>query len=156
MFGFDATLVSFVPKKSKSIVLVSTMHHDDKIDDQTGKLDIILYYNQTKGAVDKKEQMCHTYSMQRKTKRWLLAYFMNPLNLSGLNSYITYIIWNPQWCQKLSHKRRQFLEDLGLDLLKPMIEQCLLFALLSQYSKPCLFVASHQQLLLITVKMSKV
>ena len=120
LFGFDTTLVSFVPKKSKSVVVVSTMHHDDKIDDQTGKPDIILYYNQTKEAVDKKEQMCHTYSIQRKTKRLPLAYFMNPLNLSGLNSYITYIIWNPQYCQKLSHKRRQFLEDLGLDLLKPM------------------------------------
>ena len=54
LFGFDkdATLVSFVPKKSKSVLLVSTMHHDDKIDDQTGKPDIILYYNQIKEAVD--------------------------------------------------------------------------------------------------------
>ena len=156
LFGFDATLVLFVPKKSKSVVLVSTMHHNEKIDNQTGKPDIILYYNQTKGAVDTEDQMCHIYSMQRKTKRGPLAYFMSPLNLDGLNSYITYIIWNPQWCQKLSHKRRQFLEDLGSDLVMPMMEQCLLFALLSQYNKPCLFVASHQQLLLITAKMSKV
>ena len=48
---------------------------------------------------------------------------MNLLNLGGLNSYITYITRNPQWCQKLSHKRRQFLEDLGLDLVKPMLER---------------------------------
>ena len=60
LFGFDkdTTLVSFVPKKSKTVLLVSTMHRDDKIDDQTGKPDIILYYNQTKGAVDTVDQMC--------------------------------------------------------------------------------------------------
>ena len=82
---------------------------------------------------------------------------MNLLNLGGLNSYITYITRNPQWCQKLSHKRREFLEDLGLDLVKPMMERrAMSFVGLSQYSKPCLFVASHQQLLLITAKMSKV
>ena len=95
------------------------MHHDDKIDEQTGKPDIILYYNHTKGAVDTVDQICHTYSVQRKTKRWPFAYFMNVINLGGLNSYITYISRNPQWCQGLSHKRRQFLEDMGLDLVKP-------------------------------------
>ena len=52
LFGFDkdTTLVSYVPKRSKSVLLVSTMHHDDKIDEQTGKPDIILYYNHTKGG----------------------------------------------------------------------------------------------------------
>ena len=47
LFGFDkdTTLVSYVPKMSKSVLLVSTMHHDDKIDEQTGKPDIILYYS---------------------------------------------------------------------------------------------------------------
>ena len=78
-FGFNnnTTLVSFVPKKCKSVLLVSLMHHDDKIDDQPGKPDIILYYNQTKGAVGTVDQICHTYSVQRNTKRWPLAYFMN-------------------------------------------------------------------------------
>ena len=125
LFGFekDTTLVSYVPKKSKSVLLVSTMHHDDKIDEQTGKPDIILYYNHTKGAVDTVDQICHTYSVQRKTKRWPFAYFMNLINLCGLISYITYISRNPQWCQELSHKRRQFLEDLGLDLVKPLMER---------------------------------
>ena len=125
LFGFykDTTLVSFVPKKWISVLLVSTMHHDAKIDDEVGKPDIILYYNQTKRAVDTMYQMCHTYSMQSKTKRRPLAYFMNLLNLGGMNSYITYITRNPQGCQKLSNKRRQSLEDLGLDLVKPMMER---------------------------------
>ena len=93
LFGFDndTALLSFVPKKYKSVLLVSTMHQDDKIDDQTGKPDIIWHYNQTMGAVDTVDQMSHTYSVQRKTKSWPLAYFMNVLNLGGLNFYITYI-----------------------------------------------------------------
>ena len=48
---------------------------------KTGKPDMILYYNQTKGVVDTVDQICHTYSVQRKTKRWPLAYFMNLYNL---------------------------------------------------------------------------
>ena len=157
-FDKDTTLVSFVLKKSKSVLLVFTMHHNDKIDDQTGKPDIILYYNQIKEAEDIVDQMCHTYSVQRKTKRWPLVYFMNLLNLGGLNSCITYITRNPQWCQKLSHKRRQFLEDLGLDLVKPMMERRAMsfVGLTKPIQKTCLFVGSHQQLLLITAKMSKV
>ena len=122
LFGFDkdTTLVSFVTKKSKSVLLLSTMHHDGTIDDQTGKPDIILYYNKTKGAMD---QMCHTYSVQRKTRRWPLAYFMNLLNLGGLNAYITFVTQNPHWCLGLSYRRRQFLEDLGLDLVQPIMER---------------------------------
>ena len=30
---------------------------------------------------------------------------------------------NPQWCRKLFHKRRLFIKDLGLDLVKPMMER---------------------------------
>ena len=71
LFGIDKdiTLVSFVPKKLKSVWHVFTMRHYDKIDDQTGKPDIILYYNQTKGAVDAVDQMCYIYSVKRRTKR---------------------------------------------------------------------------------------
>ena len=115
--------MSFVPKNSKSVLLLSTMHHDGTIDEQTVKPDIILYYNQTKGAVVTVDQMYHTYSVQRKTRRWPLAYFMNLLYLGGLNAYITFVTQNPHWCLGLSYRRRQFLEDLGLDVVKPIVER---------------------------------
>ena len=137
MFGFDndTALLSFVPKKSESALLVSTMHHNDRSNDHTGKPDIILYYNQTKGAVD---QMCH--SLQEKTKKWPLTYFTNLLNLGGLNSYITYIARNPQWRQKLSHKRRPFLEDVDLDLVKPMMKRAISFVGLAKPIQQAMFV----------------
>ncbi|KAJ4444070.1 hypothetical protein ANN_05859 [Periplaneta americana] len=66
MFGFngDITLVSHVPKKGKVVLLLSTMHHDDKIDESTGeqkKPDMITSYNTFKGGVDTVDQMCATY-----------------------------------------------------------------------------------------------
>lgn len=54
LFGFqrDMTLVSYVPKKNKSIILLSTMHHEANVSrDKEKKPDIILYYNETKGGV---------------------------------------------------------------------------------------------------------
>ena len=54
MFGFQkhATLVSFTPKKNKSVVLLSTMHRDAAVDAETKKPEIIYFYNSTKGGID--------------------------------------------------------------------------------------------------------
>ncbi|KAJ4440549.1 hypothetical protein ANN_08694 [Periplaneta americana] len=62
MFGFngDITLVSHAPKKGKVVLLLSTMHHDDKIDESTGeqkKPDMITSYNTFKGGVDTVDQI---------------------------------------------------------------------------------------------------
>ena len=50
LFRFDqyTTLVSYAPKKNISVLLLSTMHHDNHVDKDTGKPDIILFYNSTK------------------------------------------------------------------------------------------------------------
>ena len=84
---------------------------------------------------------------------------MNLINLGGLNSYITYISRNPQWCQGLSHKRRQFLEDLGLDFVKPLMERRgVSFVGLAKPIQQAMFVCgiAPAAILLITTKMSKV
>ncbi|CAF1271559.1 unnamed protein product, partial [Didymodactylos carnosus] len=61
IFGFsdNLTLVSYVPKKNKAVLLLSSMHHDNKVDTGTGKPNIVLDYNKTKGAVDTIDEMCH-------------------------------------------------------------------------------------------------
>ena len=58
------------------------MHHDNHVDKDAGKPDV-LFYSSTKGAVDTVDQLCHCYSVQRKSKRWPAAYFMNTINLPG-------------------------------------------------------------------------
>jgi len=59
IFGFtkDLTLVSYGPKKNKSVVLLSSLHHDSAICSDAGKPEIIEFYNKTKGAVDMLDQM---------------------------------------------------------------------------------------------------
>jgi len=65
MFGFQnqVTLVSFKPKKNKSVVLQSTMHHDASVDTETKKPEIVYFYNSTKGGVDTVDQVCGNYSV---------------------------------------------------------------------------------------------
>ena len=47
-FSNHLTLVSYVPKCNKSVILLSSMHHDRAVAvDQKHKPDIILYYNDT-------------------------------------------------------------------------------------------------------------
>ena len=52
LFGFNSflTLVSYVPKRSKAVILLSTRHHDGKLNlSKKNKPEIILAYNKYKG-----------------------------------------------------------------------------------------------------------
>lgn len=48
-FNNHLTLVSYVPKKNKSVILVSTKHHYPQIDNINEKPQIIVDYNKLKG-----------------------------------------------------------------------------------------------------------
>uniref|UniRef100_A0A1B6JQP1 PiggyBac transposable element-derived protein domain-containing protein n=1 Tax=Homalodisca liturata TaxID=320908 RepID=A0A1B6JQP1_9HEMI len=117
MFAFKdgKTLLSYCPKKKKVVLLLSTMHHSDEIDPQSGdakKPFILTFYNSTKGGVDVVDEYKARYSVARTSNRWPLTIFFSLLNTIGLNSYIVY-----------KHKRgdfdivrREFLKDLAKDL----------------------------------------
>ncbi len=54
-FGFrkNMTLVLYVPKKNRAVILLSTKHHTNYTDPQkNNKSEINLFYNATKGGVD--------------------------------------------------------------------------------------------------------
>jgi len=72
IFGFnrDLTLVSYVPKKNKSVVFLSSLHHDSAICSDSGKPKIIEFYNKTKGAVDMLDQTCARNSEQLADGQW--------------------------------------------------------------------------------------
>eukprot|EP00064_Thunnus_orientalis_P025106 superscaffoldBa00011911_g25432 len=63
-FGFNdnLTMVSYVRKKGKAVVLLSTMHHDKVVDENSRKKkpEVITFYNKTKGGVDTTDQMVDT------------------------------------------------------------------------------------------------
>ena len=56
VFGFNnqLTMVSYVPKKNKAVILFSTMHHSISIVEEDPKKspEIIKFYNETKIGVD--------------------------------------------------------------------------------------------------------
>jgi hypothetical protein len=118
VFGFcdNMLLVSYVPKKYRSVTLLSTMHSSADIDKASGddkKPEVITFYNVTKAAVDVVDQLCATYSCQRRTRRWPLAVFFALINIAGINSYVLY---NYYMSPVNKVKRRIFLRQLAMDL----------------------------------------
>ncbi|KAH9629115.1 hypothetical protein HF086_008564 [Spodoptera exigua] len=105
LFGFtnDKTLCSFVPKKNQSVVLISTMRHDESVDTESGKPEIIQFYNTTKGGVDSLDQKCANYSVGRRTQRWPCVIFWAILNISAANGYVLWKASNP----KKTHEKEQ-------------------------------------------------
>lgn len=117
IFGFqkDMTIVSYVPRAKKAVILLSSMHDTDDIDSNTNKPNIILDYNATKGAVDTVDKMCAAYSVSRITKRWPLALFFVLVNIAGINSQILYYTKHANVDQV---RRRIFLKNLCMGLMK--------------------------------------
>ncbi|XP_060855395.1 uncharacterized protein LOC132933083 [Metopolophium dirhodum] len=119
MFGFtkDMTLVSHVPKKSKIVLLLSTMHHDNAIDSNLNKPEIITFYNMTKGGVDVVDDL-KDYSVARISRRWPLTIFYSLLNIAGINSQLIYKANN-----NCNINRREFLQTLGKQLTMGYLQQ---------------------------------
>lgn len=121
LFGFvrDKTLVSHVPKKNKSVVLLSSMHHEVSINEQSKKPEIIELYNSTKGGVDALDLKCSNYSCSRRTRRWPNAIFGAIMNISIANGFVIWVLSNPN--KRMS--RRKYIKSIAMSLIKPHICQ---------------------------------
>ena len=62
--------MSCVPEKNKSVVLLSSFHHDLTICSDSENPEIIEFYNITKGEVDVLYQMCGRYREQLADGQW--------------------------------------------------------------------------------------
>ena len=83
IFAYKAktTMVSWKPSKNKYVLLLSTMHHNNNIENN-GKPEIINFYNETKAGIDALDQKgCH-YTTYRKTRRWPMAVFYNVMDIA--------------------------------------------------------------------------
>jgi hypothetical protein len=130
-FSDQITVVSYVMRKNKHVCLLSTQHHDKIIDASSQdklKPHIVTFYNQSKGTIDVLDQMMEQYSCRRGTKKWTVRLLHFLLDQAALNAYHLFIQrYNEAQlktflgdCQ--SRWRRRFLEDLAIDLMKPMIK----------------------------------
>lgn len=86
------------------------------------KPEMILHYNKCKGAVDTLDKMVKEYSCNRGTRRWPLLLFQNILDNAEVNAYILYLTKFPYYENNKNNRRKIFLQELGLALVKPLIE----------------------------------
>lgn len=126
IFCFDPqlTLTSYVPKKGKAVILLSSMHHDAAIDvDNANKPEIIMHYNKTKSGVDNLDHLVGFYSCKRKVRRWPMTIFFNILDCASVAAYVTWTAKNPCWNQNNTHKRRLFLRELAEALVADNLQR---------------------------------
>ncbi|XP_011484738.2 piggyBac transposable element-derived protein 4 [Oryzias latipes] len=118
-----AAALSYVPKKNKNVLLLSTKHSRVEIchERRDKKPEMILDYNKTKGGVDNLDKLLATYSCRRMTKRWPLAMFHNMIDMSAYNAYVIWREMHPDWMPWNRNRRRIFLEQLGKDLVRPLV-----------------------------------
>lgn len=77
-FTHDTTVVSYMQKKNKNVILMSISHKAAEVSAQEDrKPAIILDYNANKGGVDNLDKVTGTYSRKRRAARWPLAIFHN-------------------------------------------------------------------------------
>lgn len=121
-FQKNVTLVSYIPKKGKNVLLVSGIHYEDEIDDNTNKPEIIMDYNRTKGGVDCVDKLCAAYDVSRNTRRWPMVVFYSLINVAGINSFIIYSTNNSTW----NTRRRKFLQTLSFQLVEDHLRRRLI------------------------------
>lgn len=121
VYGFTAkkTIVSHVPKKGKSVILLSTMHNTTETDKETGKPEINIFYNHTKGGVDCLDEKCAIYCSSRRTRRWPMAIFFRILDISAVNAYVLHYSYRDN--EKIT--RLIFMKKLANALVRPHLER---------------------------------
>ena len=115
------TMVSYVPKKGKAVVLLSTMHNDTAVDDHSVKRkpEVIQSYNHTKSGVDTMDQMVCTYTCKRRTRRWPMVLWHNMLDVATLNAFTNYTAHQPGYMGGVTNAWRLFIKELGKELVMP-------------------------------------
>lgn len=124
LFGFqkDITLLSYVPKKNKNVLLMSTMHHDEVLDEASGEKnlpEIISFYNFTKSGVDVVDELSASYNVCRNSRRWPLTIVFSLLNTAAVNALVVYRENN----QDFKLPRRLFIKKLGFELIRDQISE---------------------------------
>ena len=112
-------MVSYVPRKNKSVILLSNQHNVQAVSTaEHAKLDIILNYNKSKCAVDGADKTLKEFSCHRISKRWPFVLLTRIINACALNAYVLYQKKYPN----TALTRLNFLKDLGSEHVKPAIK----------------------------------
>lgn len=123
IFCYDGpfTLLSFKPKPSKVIYLLSSCDEEGTVNPNSKKPHMIEFYNSTKGGVDSFDQMCSHMSTSRKTSRWPMCVFYGMINIASINSYIIHC-HNLLIAGQKPIARRDFMKNLHFQLVEPWLK----------------------------------
>lgn len=107
---------SFVPKKTKSVGIITTGDIPLKIEQKSQKSQINVIYNNSKYPVDIFNKLCSATRIPFRGNRCTFAMFKNILEIVGTNCYETYSHFNEfnDEDQRISHQ--EFMRYLGKTL----------------------------------------
>lgn len=111
VFRRSETLLKYQAKKSRSVYLYSTKHHNKQIE-HDGKAEIVHFYNKHKGGVDSFNQKRDNYIFAPTTSRWPLVVFHWIIDAASLNAYYLYGSYHR------NESRRAFQINLGHQLMR--------------------------------------
>nr|CAI5820341.1 unnamed protein product [Callosobruchus analis] len=114
-FGDKSTLVSYVPRKGKNVLLISSTHKSDEVDERSQKPEINLFYNTMKCGVDIVDKMASSYNVARNTKRWPLVIFYGLLNVASINAFV--LLRHNRPTSDTIKARRLFIKSLGKEMV---------------------------------------
>ncbi|GFR81612.1 PiggyBac transposable element-derived protein 4 [Elysia marginata] len=120
----NTMLFSYQSHRNKNVVVLSTMHNEREVaDGEKRKPDVLLFYNQTKGGVDKMDKLAQTYTTKRASKRWPMVLFYNILDLSGIAAGVVFKLKNPASKLCGDDNRADFLRDIAKSLMGAQIRR---------------------------------
>ena len=125
VFQEKLTLVNYQSKPDKNVVVMSSMHHDKRIDPLAYKRkpDIVRFYNATKGAVDAMDKMAYAFAAKRVTKRWPMVLFFNVTDLSTIAARVAWMKKFPDHNPAIKDSRQQFIITIAEDLCLEQIQR---------------------------------
>ncbi|KRZ72981.1 PiggyBac transposable element-derived protein 4 [Trichinella papuae] len=123
-FDQELTMVSYIPKRNKCDLLLSTMHHDGATrEEKKGKPEIVLCYNETKSGVDKFDRMVREYTCRQCTHRWPMDLWFNLLDSAGVAAFVLWNCKHPELNATKSRRRRLFLIECGKKLVESTVQK---------------------------------
>lgn len=122
------SITSFVPKKNRVVLMLST--EDISIDNDDGKPDVVKQYNVEKNGVDGLDKKVSAYTCVRSTRKWPQRIFQNLLDITTVNGHCVYLemmkrdqILNDQNKKSSQFRRDKYIYNLILELIEPHIRE---------------------------------
>jgi hypothetical protein len=143
-FRFDninkMTLVSYVPKRNRCVILLSSLHYGREVEVGPQQKPLIIHdYNSAKGGVDQMDQNVEEFSVRRKTNRWPVLVFYNILDVACNNAYII-----GRTNGNVS-SRKMFLKNLSEQLAYPYMMERMRLPSLKLDTMACLRIFLRQE-----------